>query len=191
MTTLHRVVVQWSGPQVKGAAVNVLHFSGSDSGAPPVAGVVSAYRGIQGILPQGVRVTIPGVGDSINDTTGELIGTWAVGGGDFVDGITSTPNAAAGVGACVTWLTGGIINGRRLRGRTFLVPLHVSAYDGDGTLATAAAVSVQNFGTNLMAAGPLAVWHRPTTVGGSDGNSYGVTAARARDHVAYLGSRRD
>lgn len=190
MTTLHRLVVSWSGQPVVGSAVNVLHWDGSDNAAPPVAAVKAAYDALKGIFPLNVTVTIPTSGDTIDDTTGELTGVWSAAGGGAVTG-TGTSVCAAGVGACVGWLTGGIINGRKLRGRTFIVPIHNSAFDNDGTLAAGTFTALQVFAESMRAAGPLAVWHRPTSKTATDGNSYGVVATKVRDKVAYLSSRRD
>lgn len=197
MTTLNRVVLRWQGPQIKGAAVSVLYFDGSDNAAPPVTGIQSAFQGLHFHLPSGVTIVVPASGDRIDDTTGALTGVWSVAGENTatMDGAAAS---AAGVGACVSWNTGGIVPGggatprpRRLRGRTFLVPLANSAYGPDGTLDTAAYNQINTFATALRAAGPLAVWHRPTSPGASDGNSYGVTSHRVSDKVAILTSRRD
>lgn len=173
-----------------GLAVNVLHFSASDPAVPPVAAIKTAYQSLTNILPTNVTITVPGTGDTIDDTTGELTGVWSTaGGGSFVGAGTAV--SAAGVGACVGWQTGGIVGGKKLRGRTFIVPLHNATYEGDGTLSPSTLSALDTFGSQLRAAGPLAVWHRPTTKGGTDGNSYGVIAHRVRDKVAYLSSRRD
>jgi len=187
---LFRVVVAWAGPQVVGSAVNVLHFDGSNQSAPPVAAIKGAYGFVANVMPTGSSVTIPTTGDVIEDTTGELVGVWTGAGGGAVNGMADA-KAAAGVGGCVGWQTGGIVNGRKLRGRTFLVPLSISAYDGDGTFTASAANYLKQFADGLQAAGPLAVLHRPTSKGASDGTSYGVIANRVRDKVAYLSSRRD
>lgn len=188
---LHRVVINWTGAQIRGAAVTVLHFDGSVNPTPPSAGAIGgAFGPFMGQFPTGVSVTFPGSGDTIEDTTGTLVGTWSTGASVTTTG-GGIANAAAGVGAVVTWNTGGIVRGRRLRGRTFLVPLNTNAYDLDGSLSSTAYTALQNFGTALMGVGPLAVWHRPTAPGAADGNSYGVTSFRARDKVAYLSSRRD
>jgi hypothetical protein len=191
---LHRVVVEWNGPQVVGRSVNVLHFDGTEQAAPPVAAVRSAYAALANRFPSGITITVPGAGDSIESTTGALSGVWsatppaqvvATGGG----------NAAAGVGVCVGWLTGGIVTGirgpRKLRGRTFLVPLAAANYATDGTIDSVVLGEIQTWGNAMIAAGGLGIWHRPTTAGGSDGNSYGVLTAKVRDKVAYLSSRRD
>lgn len=193
---LFRTVVTWQGPQIKGNAATVLHWDGSNQTAPPSAAAIGgAWGPFLQRLPSGVQCTIPGFGDTIEDTTGSLVGTWSTGNPVTVNG-SGPPAAAAGVGACITWTTGGIVTGvtgkgRRLRGRTFLVPLTSGCYDIDGTLTTATFADVQTFAANLMAAGPLAVWHRPTTKGGSNGTSYAVLSSKVRDHVAFLGSRRD
>lgn len=176
--------------------MTVLHWDGSNQTAPPSAGAIGgAWGAFLQRLPLGVTVTIPGTGDTIDDRTGHITGTWST--GAAVQATASgSANAAAGAGACITWTTGGIVNGpsgipRRLRGRTFLVPLTTACYDSDGTLTAATFADVATFGTNLRAAGPLAVWHRPTTKGGTDGNSYAVLSHKVRDKVAWLGSRRD
>lgn len=187
---LARVVVEWAGAPVKGLAVNVLHYA-ADGGPPNPAAILSAYNAVKANIPNNVTITVPGSGDVIEDTTGELLSVWSAAGGGTVTG-TASPAAAAGVGACVTYRTGGIINGRKLRGRTFLVPYSASAYDQDGTLTVNAKTFTDAFATAIMASGPLAVWHRPKKGGpGNDGNSYGATLAITHDKVAYLSSRRD
>ena len=194
MTTLNRLVIDWAGAGVVGRAVTVLHFDGSDNAAPPVAAVRAAFEAQKGALPLGIVLTFPGAGDRIDDATGELTGVWSSAGGGTVTG-TGGGVSAAGVGACIGWTTGGIVSGskgpRKLRGRTFIVPLQVGAYDVDGTLTPASVGVLTALATALQASGPLAIWHRPTSAGASDGNSYGVISAKVRDKVAYLSSRRD
>jgi hypothetical protein len=181
--------VQWSGPPVVGGGVSVLYFAG-DVGPPDVAAVKAAYTAQQSFWSSSVTITVPGSGDVIEDTTGTLVDVWTAAGGGSITG-TNVGSTAAGVGACVGWITGGIVNGRRLRGRTFLVPLTTNSYDNDGTLNGSALVAAGTWANDLMAASPLAVWHRPTAPGAADGNSYGVIANRLRDKVAILTSRRD
>lgn len=194
MTSLHRVVVQWAGPQVTGLAVNVLHYSASDNSVPPVAAIRDAYNMVFNSLPGLTTIQVPGSGDTIDDTTGELVGAWTAATPAVITG-TGSSTAAAGVGACIGWQTGGIVPGtkgpRRLRGRTYVVPLSTDAYDPQGTLTTTALTRLGQMADALQAAGPLAVWHRPLTPGSATGNSYGVISHRVRDKVAYLSSRRD
>lgn len=191
---LHRLVIDWSGGSVKGKAVTVLHFDGTEQPAPPVAAVKAAFQAAANRFQGGVTLTFPSSGDTIDDTTGDLVGSWTSADGGQVT-TTGDPNAAGGVGACIGWTTGGIVSGtkgpRRLRGRTFLVPLHAGCYQADGTLDTAVLASLQTLADAIRGAGGLAVWHRPSTATSSDGTSYGVLSARVRDHVAFLSSRRD
>lgn len=190
MATLQRLVLSWAGPPIVGSAVTVLHWSGSEGGTPPVADVYAALQAAAVIFPTNVTITVPNSGDVIDDTTGTLTGVWAGSGGGIVTGGTNG-KVAAGVGACIGWTTGGIVNGRKLRGRTFLVPLVTSGYDTDGTIEPATLSACQTLANALLAAGPLGIWHRPTTVGGTDGTSYGVVSSKVRDKVAFLSSRRD
>lgn len=191
---LYRVVLSWHGSPVVGNAVTVLHFDGSNQSAPPVAAILSAFQTNAQIFTNQTSVTVPVSGDTIEDTTGALVGTWSATGGGTMTG-SNTGIVAAGVGACITWKTGGIVTGkkgpRRLRGRTFIVPLAAACYDSDGTIASGALANLVQLADGIMGAGPLAVWHRPTTVGGTNGTSYGVLSNNVRDKVAVLTSRRD
>jgi hypothetical protein len=186
---LNRMVVNWSGTPIVGLAVNVLHFAG-DVGAPSSSGVRTAYQNLTSILSTGVTITVPDTGEKIEDTTGVLDSVWSSTTPAPVVGAAGGV-VAGGVGACITWKTGGIIDGRRLRGRTFIVPLSSTAYEANGTLTTAALTALNAFGTAMLASGPLAVWHRPTSEAAADGNSYGVVSFSVRDKVAFLSSRRD
>lgn len=191
---LFRVVLTWAGSGVVGNAVTVLHWDGTNQSAPPVADIKSALAIVSPILPSAVTVNVPPSGDTIDDTTGNLVGTWSATGAGSQAGASSAP-VAAGVGACIGWQTATIVSGtkgpRRLRGRTFIVPMGTGYYDTDGTLSTNALTALADFGTALRAAGPLAIWHRPTAPGLSNGTSGPVTGHRIRDKVAFLSSRRD
>jgi len=194
MTTLNRLIIDWAGAGVVGRAVTVMDFDGSDNAAPPVAAVRDAFNAANSLFPTGLSITFPTSGDRIEDTTGDLSGVWAAAATTPVAG-TRAEAPAAGVGACIGWSTGGIVTGlkgpRKLRGRTFIAPISSWNYDSTGTLATASLGVLDALGAAIRAAGPLAVWHRPTSAGGTDGNSYGVVAHKVRDKVAYLSSRRD
>lgn len=194
MTTLNRVTIEYTGGAVVGRAVTVLHYSASDNAAPPVAAIRAAFDAAKGLFPTSLVINVPGEGDKIDDTTGNLAGVWSASQPAPVAGVGSD-FFAAGVGCCIGWNTGGIVSGtkgpRKLRGRTFLVPLSTANYDQQGTILTGALGVADALAAALQAAGPLAVWHRPTAPGASDGNSYGVISHRVRDKVAFLSSRRD
>lgn len=194
MTTLNRVVLEWAGGPVKGRAVTVLHYSASDNAAPPVAAIRTAFAAASALFPNQVTISFPASGDKIIDTNGNLDGIWTASASSPVTGTGGT-TSAAGVGACIAWLTGGIVSGvkgpRKLRGRTFLVPFATSNFDTNGTLQDGAVGVADALAGAIMQAGPLAIWHRPTSAAAANGNSYGVIGHRVNDKVAYLSSRRD
>lgn len=145
-------------------------------------------------LPSGVTISMPSQFEEIDLATGELTGVESVTpAADVVGSASSAPYSPA-VGACVTWDTQGFINGRRIRGRTFMVPLApTSSFQSDGTLAVAglttmraAAATLANATTGIA----LGVWHRPSP-GGSDGTWSLVTGSNVIDKTAVLRSRRD
>lgn len=194
MTTLNRVVLSWTGNAVVGNSVTVLHYSASDNPVPPVAAIKTAMGLYPLLFPSGLTVTVPNSGDQIDDTTGNLTGVWTTSGGGSV-AMANGGGFAAGAGACIGWTTGGIVPGtkgpRKLRGRMFLVPLAGAVYGTDGTILDTELPKLQSIADGIRTAGPLAVWHRPSSPTATDGNSYGVLSARVRDKVAFLSSRRD
>jgi hypothetical protein len=58
---------------------------------------------------------------------------------------------AGGSGAVIHWTTGATHDGRKIRGRTFLVPLLSNAYSTDGTITPALQTALQNAGNALIA----------------------------------------
>nr|CRY96518.1 hypothetical protein [uncultured prokaryote] len=103
------------------------------------------------------------------------------------------PGAYSGpTGACVNWRTSDVRNGRRIRGRTFLVPLSGSAYDTTGTLATSTLTSVRAFADAITGTdfdSEFGVWARP--INGSGGVFASVDSYSVPDKAAVLRSRRD
>lgn len=87
------------------------------------------------------------------------------------------------------WITGAVIGGRKLRGRTFLVPFLADQFDTSGTINNTTVTTHQTAGNVLAATGKLQIWKRPSP-GGSNGTSALVTAAVMPDKVTSLRSRR-
>lgn len=149
-----------------------------------------------GALPSGVAITPDSFVDIINDTTGFLDSSQAVTPPAAVTFAGGTSFASV-AGICVTWATGGFATGpsgrpRRVRGRTFLIPISGSGYDTDGTLV-ASRVTAVNAAAAAYVGGSWnpCVWHRPTGIGGVNGSSHRMTGGQTRDKVAILTSRRD
>lgn len=131
--------------------------------------------------------------DVLEETTGELQGFMTVAPDTARVGSQTTAYSAVS-GACINWYTDGVRNGRRVRGRTFMVPLAASAYATDGTLdatklTTFRAANVALI--NAAGAGDLGVWSRPSGPLATDGVWYVASATTMADKAAILRSRRD
>ena len=103
------------------------------SSAPTIAGVIAQlFTGIRANLPPSVTIQVQSPAE-LYDDVGELTG--------FVDYTPVAPvvgGAAASAylapaGAVIDWGTATVANGRRVRGRTFLVPLSTFS-DSDGSI---------------------------------------------------------
>lgn len=153
-------------------------------------------------MPSAVTIVQDPAGDVIEDTTGEITGSW---GADPVGAITGASASvyAAPVGIVVEWLTSTILDGRRLRGKTFIVPMSSSVLDTSGSIADTALVGLRAAALNfsIEQSASFVIWHRPKfgpkPVGGGarpllQAGGHGlVTSTRVPDKSAVLRSRRD
>jgi hypothetical protein len=147
------------------------------------------FQAIKAIFPSAVSWNIPSSGDVIDEVTGQITGAWT-GGTAASIAATAAGTYAAGTGCYVRWQTGGIVGGRRVKGRTFLVPISGGLYQSDGTIADATLATLNTAANTLAATGKLNIWHRPTNSGSNDGSSHLVTGASGPDRVTSLRSRR-
>lgn len=192
---LYRVKARWTGfTGAPGLSVFHFHDESNFASATPAAAAAAVRAFFQAnvaLLPGGVTISVENQVELINEGSGELE--------DIVGIATQTPTtgtATAGFsapsGVVVHWLTNGVRNGRRVRGKTFLVPQVGSIYQADGTIANA---FIGNYTTAAQAliddpASAFVVYGRPTQ-GGTDGQAFLVTGTRVPDMVAVLRSRRD
>lgn len=204
MTSILRVKARWSG--FSGApGYTVMHFrdfaTGDGSGTEPsadqaldaAARVNTFFADIAGLLPATVSVVIEPEVEMLEDTDGKLVTAFSAGnlpvvnglGGEFYSGPT---------GAVVNWRTGAVRNGRRVRGRTFLVPLHTGAFNETGQLGPNSTATLQAAANTLAASTgtpDLGVYARPSLPGATDGLWSAVTSATVPRLAAVLRSRRD
>lgn len=157
---------------------------------PNVSDCVAFFTAIRSLFPTGLTWDIPSSGDEIDDATGTLTGGWTGSGGGTVTANGGVTTYAAGTGTRVRWDTLSIVNGRRVRGGTFLAPLLGSSYDSSGTIATASLSTIQTAASTFAASGVAkGIWHRPTTPG--TGLYAAINTAVVPDKVTMLRSRRD
>ena len=132
-------------------------------------------------MPDDISFTFPAEVAEMNTTTGTLEAIHPVNAPAQVTGGNANSYMGA-AGTSVIWHTEAIVAGRRLRGRTFLVPLVAGAFHTDGTLISTTAGLILQSANNLISdmenVGSLAVWSR----------THGVLADVAQPSLATLGS---
>lgn len=143
-------------------------------------------------FPSTVTFTVEVGGDIIDPLNGDLMGAWVGAPTSVITG-TGTGVYSAPAGVAVNWLTTSVLHGRRLRGRTFMVPLIGNAFATDGSIDATTLASILGSAQQFVvdAATNLVVWHRPNTALGRTGGYGAVTAATVNDKAAVLRSRRD
>lgn len=193
MADMWRVTVAWSGGKI-GSGFSNLFFDGGGSDPQAAADAVAAFfktaygNGVN--LPNGVTLTFPSVVTDINEVTGQMGGQVGVTASSPLTGGDASSYAAL-AGACVTWITNGFYNGRRLRGRTFLVPCGGNGLQSDGTLSSNFRTACQTAAAALIGASvDLMVWRRPTNQTAADGAKDPVIGSQVTDKAAFLTSRR-
>lgn len=185
MANLRRINVAWVGATGLPGVSVFYAASATDAGAD----LMTFFGAIKGLIPSVTTITVPTNGDLIDDTTGALSGAWS-GGTGGATACTGAGNYFAGVGAYINWATAGIVNSRRLKGRTFICPLTVNQSDSNGTLLAAAVTTLTTASATLATSGHIVIWHRPSAPGMANGTSSVVTAATVPDQVTSLRTRR-
>lgn len=195
---LARISVSW---QNWPGAPGVSQFYGD---GPTMTSLVDAIRtffeAIKGFIPQGLAITVPASGDLIDESTGKITGSWSQTSTPAVVTGTGVGNYAGNAGFVVHWLSTTVVDGRRLRGRTFIVPAISSAFDATGSLAISSLPTIQAAAAALVtsAGAQMQVWHRPLyakpkTVPPTlirPGSKASVTSSRVPDLAVSLRSRR-
>lgn len=190
-----RVSVAWQGwPGAPG--VTQFYFASPIQQAD-VNAIRTFFDVLKAAFPVGLTITVPGSGDYVSDADGKLSGTWSVGVAPAPVVGTGTGGYAGNAGAVIHWLTQIMAKNRRLRGRTFLVPLISGCYDTGGSIIDGTLTQFQTAAANLVtsANGHMLVWHRPKIQKGTGavlqvGGSGAVTSSRVPDLAVSLRSRR-
>lgn len=148
---------------------------------------------LRDFLPTGVTIAADPTVEIVQEDTGNLVGfftTTPTAGGPGA--LSGTYSAASG--ACISWGTNGVRNNRRVRGRTFVVPLANAAYEANGTLAAGTLSALLSYANALKATGgtgDFGIWARPTGPAATDGVWFAAETASVKDKAAVLRSRRD
>jgi hypothetical protein len=200
MANILRVKINWSA-FTGGPGYTNLHFEPTaggaidqnvvDSAVNKTAFFLSAWRAYQ---PLNLSTQVDTAVAEIDENSGQIQNYWT--GPDVAAGLgQGAGNYAAGSGACISLYTADVRNGRRVRGRIFMVPLGNPALEADGTINAGALAAMRNSASLLiddLDPARLTVWVRPFGFPIEiNGGAYTVTSYSIRDKVAQLRSRRD
>lgn len=180
-----------STTQAASLLVRLKAFGDSLAGFLPAA-VSLTYNGTFQVFDEGVST--PGGGAQLIDQ-GQASSTPAVTQG------TGTGGWSAVTGTWINWITTSFVNGRRVVGRSFLVPMNnTNVFQTDGTPIETTRTSIESAGTSLIGGSPTLVVYfnrggpstppKPT----DKPHAFGwqsVTAVSVPNKAAVLRSRRD
>jgi hypothetical protein len=197
-----KIKLRWQG-FAGGPGYSNFFFMDKASGSPTPVTAQDAANNVQNFgayvrthLPIEASLQVQSDVEVIESTDGRLVDVFNVNTMALLQGQAVSAPYSAASGAVITWRTAGVRAGRRVRGRTFIVPLANSVYQADGTLSSS---FITGMTTNLSGAGWLAstntallgVYARPSIKGATDGEFHTVTGFNIPDKVAVLRSRRD
>lgn len=186
--------MRWSGFQGAPGYSNFF-FQGEGTDAQTATArnrVYEMFNQFSGILPNDVEYIIVPDHPVFDEATGTLTGY----GNPPNPGTPGTGASAGGYsaasGAVINWLTNTVAGNRRVMGRTFVVPLSGSAYEGNGTLSPSASMTLNDAAGEMIQGGEesgFGIWSRPRN--GAGGVFAPVENYRVPDMAAVLRSRRD
>lgn len=186
MAVIERIRCQWSG--FTGSPGLTTFYTDDAINFLPL--VRTFFDAIKTLLPSAVTVSFEAFGARINDNDGSLNGSWSAGSTPAPVTGTIAGSYAAPAGVLVNWNTNTVVNGRFLRGKTFLVPS--AALSSNGTVNDANIVTLTAAAVALLAGTPdMLVWHRPKTDPFVAGSSAAVLNPSVPDKIVVLRSRRD
>lgn len=158
MTNIQRERVSWSG-FIGAPGISTFYFSDA---AAAIDDLFAWLAAMKGPLPTNVSMQMPTDGDIIDALSGDITGGWTQAASAAHVGAYSGGYSAAS-GFQVVWNTAGILDGRRLKGRTYFVPSGNGTFTSDGTLEDTGRATLQTACNAFVTAmaGNLKVWHRP------------------------------
>lgn len=186
MTSIWRVRCHWTGfPGAPG-------YSNFYSSSVPTAATLTAIRqffsGLTVGIPTDVSIQVEGQGDELDVSSYQIIGQWSATQPAVVVGGAGDPYAGPAGFVC-TWRTSTVINGRRVLGKTFIVPA-AGIFQTDGSILNTYLATAQAAASDLVASADYdqVIWHKS---GGDFGGSLApVVSAHVPDMAAVLRSRR-
>jgi hypothetical protein len=194
-----KVKVRWSGFIGSPGWSNFFFDTGTEDFYTEAQAIAAADRvttflnAVKTKLPPAVSLLVQSDIEAVSPSTGELQNVLSAGARTAINGSATAQPYSAATGAVITWRTAGVRNGRRVRGRTFLVPCVSGMFENDGTIQAGNLTEISTAASALAAdvgGIRLGIWSRPSAPGAADGDWYPVTAVSVPDMGAVLRSRR-
>jgi hypothetical protein len=201
MPNILRVKSKWTGFNGAPGYTNFYFRDFSTTGEPlqsdadsAVARTSTFWANVKSRFPSVVSIAVQGDVEVIDPANGQLASVFSVTPPVVHQGTATATTYSGPTGMVINWRSAGVRNGRRVRGRTFLVPVATDCFQNDGTIDPTKLAAVQSAATDLAAqtgTPDLGIWCRPTTPGGTDGQWFACNGATVPDLAAVLRSRRD
>lgn len=182
MVDLNVIRVTWTG--INGMpGVSTFYREGDVTSFTPK--LTTFFGSIANYVPSGITWSVPSSGVVIDSATGLAKASWI---GPVQTPVTSsaTGGYAGPGGAVIQYETGLFLEGRRLRGKTFVVPINGTNFGTNGQLTSGCITALTNAATTMSTgAAGLSVYSRMHKVVGA------VTSAKCLTKVGVLRTRRD
>lgn len=182
------ILVDWTTASGAGK-VSVFHFIEATPVAEQREALNTFLQACNSTLATSTTWTIRTDGRELSTVTGTLTGLWSdpteyTGGGPG----GNTAVLADATQVLVRWYTDHIVNGRVLRGRTYIPGIFRNVSE-NGNVYVASRTAIADAGNALAASGKqLAVWHRPKN--GTGGVLWAVDTATVWQEFAVQRRRR-
>lgn len=194
---MYRYEVEWLVP---GGGVGLSRFHAQPAAATQanrqawVDGIRTFFNAIASQLPPAVSLSFASEITDMNAVDASVAGFFAVTAPASVVGSSTSSEFAAAAGAMVRWNTDAVSQNRRVRGRTFLVPVTRGAYDAQGTIQAGSITQIQTAASAYVAATQSGaviphVFSPPKP--GRAGFVSAIVSASVPDKAVILRSRRD
>lgn len=195
MANIYRVTFTWSGFTGAPGYTNLFFDDSTGTAQAAVdlsrAFMIAACGSALNAVPSVVKIDGPTTVDTIKPATGSLVNSTTVTPGAQISP-TGSGTFASASGACISWLTSAIVNGHRVRGRTFIVPGSTNMFGSNGSLAASYQSALAAAGAALIAGSPdLVVWRRPVSQAAGGGGVHTALVGKVSPKTAVLTSRRD
>lgn len=187
MANIREILTDWTLPSGSGH-VSVMYFNPADPIATQRTNLHTFWTAVKAFQSTGTIYVIRTTGRELDVNTGVLTGAWSeasVKNGAGGAGSVSVPDADQ---ALLQWRTPTIVNGRFLRGRTFVPGLGIGHTSGGNVLPTTATALAGAAAALVGSATPPHVWHRP--IAGSGGQSVAANTVTCWSEFAILRRRR-